>query len=335
MPGIIFRMTGLPCRLPARAAAVLGCVLAAFVSAHRAASSTAPSESPPPRTSAAQSANLELQPRQLEGLRMERVGAHSFPVEKQAVGSISFDEDPSIVQTESTLLTASANLELSNKELKRVQGLGEGNGIPQKELEQAIANAQSARAALKAAHDALRALGKSEDEIERMIAIGTIPGSPGSRVWALANVAESDSVAVRPGQPLSLTVMAYPGRTFSGTVSRVYTAVDPATHRVAVRAEIADPHRELRAGMLAEFLIRVRPSVQSVAIPANGAVREADGTTSVWVTVDGRHFAQRTVKTGARDAGWVQIVDGVQPGELIVTDGAVFLSNMLQAPPSD
>jgi cobalt-zinc-cadmium efflux system membrane fusion protein len=51
--------------------------------------------------------------------------------------------------------------------------------------------------------------------------------------------------------------------------------------------------------------------------------------------VDRRHFAQRTVKTGARDADWVQIVDGVQPGELIVSDGAVFLSNMLQAPPSD
>jgi hypothetical protein len=114
---------------------VLGCVLAAFVSAHRAASSTAPSEAPPPRASAAQSASLELGPRQLEGLRLERVGAHSFPVEKQAVGSISFDEDPSIVQAESTLLTASANLGLSNKELKRVQGLGEGNGIPQKELE--------------------------------------------------------------------------------------------------------------------------------------------------------------------------------------------------------
>jgi cobalt-zinc-cadmium efflux system membrane fusion protein len=154
-------------------------------------------------------------------------------------------------------------------------------------------------------------------------------------VWALANVAESDSVWVRPGQPLSLTVLAYPGRTFSGKVARVYAAVDPATHRVAMRAEIADPHGELRAGMLAEFTIRVSPAVQSLAIPANGAVRETDGTTSVWVTADRHHFAQRTVKTGARDADWVQILEGIQPGELIVTDGAVFLSNMLQAPPGD
>jgi cobalt-zinc-cadmium efflux system membrane fusion protein len=306
------------------------------VSIHLPAFSTAAPESPVPRASDVRATSLELQPGQLGGLRIEHVETHSFPIEKQAVGSISFDEDPAIVQAESTLLAASANLELSSKELRRVRNLGESNGIAQKDIEQAVANEQSARAALKAAHDALRALGKSDGEIARMIASGAIPSGTGTRqVWGVANVTESDSVWVRPGQPLSLTVMAYPGRTFSGTVSRVYAAVDPATHRVAVRAEIADPHRELHAGMLAEFAIRVSPSVQTAAIPANAAVREADGTTSVWVTVDRRHFAQRTVKTGARDADWVQIVDGVQPGELIVSDGAVFLSNMLQAPPSD
>lgn len=319
------------------AALATACVAAAFLSIDPAASSsTRPTESPSPRAPDARAASVSLEPGQLDALRIERVALHSFPTEKQAVGSISFDEDPAIVQSESTLLAASANLELSSKALKRVELLGEGNGIAQKEHEQAIATEQSARAALKAARDALRALGKSDSEIDRMLASGTIPNGSGShRVWGLANVAESDSVSVRPGQPLSLTVLAYPGRTFSGKVSRVYAAVDPATHRVAVRAEIADPHAELRAGMLAEFTIRVSPAAQSVAIPANGAVREADGTTTVWVTADRRNFAQRTVQTGARDAGWVQVLQGVQPGELVVTDGAVFLSNMLQAPPSD
>jgi len=140
---------------------------------------------------------------------------------------------------------------------------------------------------------------------------------------------------VRPGQAVSLTVLAFPGRTYSARVARVYAAVDPATHRVAVRVEIADPHAELRAGMLAEFSIRVAPALQTVAIPVNGAVREADGTTSVWVTEDRRHFFQRTVTTGERDGQWVQILTGARPGELIVSDGAVFLSNQLAAPPSD
>ena len=318
-------------------AVALGCLGAALVSMQLSASLTRSSlDAPPPRAPDAHPASLDLQPGQLAGLRIDRVTSHAFPLDKRAVGSVSFDEDPAIVQAESTLLTAAANLDLSSKELRRVRTLGQGNGIPQKELEQAIANEQSARAALKAAHDALRALGKSDAEIERIITRGMIPDDSRSRrKWALANVAESDSVSVRPGQPVSLTVMAYPGRTFSGRVSRVYAAVDSVTHRVAVRAEIADPHDELRAGMLAEFAIRVAPAVQSVAIPANGAVREADGSTSVWVTADRHHFAQRTVRTGERDAGWVQILAGVQPGELIVTDGAVFLSNLLQAPADD
>jgi cobalt-zinc-cadmium efflux system membrane fusion protein len=329
-------MPVLPDRLSASVVVALGCLVAALASIHHPASSTEPSEAAQSRLPDSRAATLDLASGQIDGLRIGRVETHLFSVEKHAVGSISFDEDPAIVQAEATVLTAAANLDSSAKELRRVRTLGEGNGIAPKELEQAVANEQSARAALRAARDALRALGKSDGEIAGMIAGGAIPNGSGShRVWAVANVAESDSVSVRPGQSLSLTVNAYPGRVFSGKVSRVYAAVDPTTHRVAVRAEIADPRRELRPGMLAEFAIRVSSAVESIAIPANGAVREGDGTTSVWVTVDRRHFTQRTVKTGARDADWVQIVDGVRPGELIVTDGAVFLSNMLQAPPSD
>jgi cobalt-zinc-cadmium efflux system membrane fusion protein len=75
--------------------------------------------------------------------------------------------------------------------------------------------------------------------------------------------------------------------------------------------------------------------VDATAIPANGVVREADGTMTVWVTTDRHHFVQKDVKVGLRKDGWVEILDGLRPGELAVTDGAVFLSNMLEAPPSD
>jgi len=64
-------------------------------------------------------------------------------------------------------------------------------------------------------------------------------------------------------------------------------------------------------------------------------VREADGTLTVWVTTDRHRFVQRIIRAGLRSAGQVQILDGLHQGELAVTDGAVFLSNMLQAPPTD
>jgi len=87
--------------------------------------------------------------------------------------------------------------------------------------------------------------------------------------------------------------------------------------------------------MLANFTIEVQRPVLSTAIPANGVVREADGTMTAWVTTDRQHFTQRVVRTGLRRDNQVQILGGVQQGELVVTDGAVFLSNMLEAPPTD
>jgi len=129
--------------------------------------------------------------------------------------------------------------------------------------------------------------------------------------------------------------MSYPNRVFTGRVSKIYETVDPNTHRVTIRSEIADPNNELHPGMLANFVIRVHDPVKTTALPANGVVREPDGAMTAWVTTDRRHFVQRVIKTGLRKDGQVQILGGLQPGELAVTDGAVFLSNMLEAPPSD
>jgi cobalt-zinc-cadmium efflux system membrane fusion protein len=58
-------------------------------------------------------------------------------------------------------------------------------------------------------------------------------------------------------------------------------------------------------------------------------VREGDGTETIWVTADRRHFTRRTVKIGEEYEGYRQILDGVAAGELVATEGALFLSNTL------
>jgi cobalt-zinc-cadmium efflux system membrane fusion protein len=58
-------------------------------------------------------------------------------------------------------------------------------------------------------------------------------------------------------------------------------------------------------------------------------VREGDGTMSVWVTADRRRFTRRTVTIGEQHDGYRQILEGVQVGELVATEGAIFLSNAL------
>jgi membrane fusion protein, heavy metal efflux system len=347
---------------------------------------------------------LELSPSQLRTIKIEPVGSYLFPVEKETVGNISFADDlsvqvfppyqgkiikalvelgdkvqkgqplytidsPDLIQAESTLIGAAGTFELTSKELARVKDLNGTNGVSERELEQATSDQQTAEGALKAARDAVRVFGKSEAEIDQIIASRKIdpalvvrspisgqitsfnappgllvqPGSPPapftvsdvSIKWMLANVVEADSPLFRVGQRVAVKVMAYPDRVFEGKVSKIYASVDPNTHRVVVRSEIRDLRNELRPGMLANFVIAVQKPVEATAIPANGVVREGDGTMTTWVTTDRRHFAQRVIKTGLQTNDCIQVVEGLQRGELVVSDGAVFLSNMLQAPPSD
>jgi cobalt-zinc-cadmium efflux system membrane fusion protein len=105
--------------------------------------------------------------------------------------------------------------------------------------------------------------------------------------------------------------------------------VDPATRRVLVRDEVSNPGHELRSGMFANFVIRTGAPARSPAVPQDGVVREGDGSMTIWVTTDRRHFVRRTVTIGLRHDGYAQILDGLKPGELVATEGALFLSNAL------
>jgi cobalt-zinc-cadmium efflux system membrane fusion protein len=153
--------------------------------------------------------------------------------------------------------------------------------------------------------------------------------------WMVANVLESDAPLYRLGQPIQASVMAYPGRLFQGAISRLGRSLDPNTHRIVVRCEIADARDELIPGMLANFAIQVQDPVKSLAIPVKGVVRNGDGSFAAWITTDRRRFSQRIVKLGEPLDGQYPVFSGLHRGELAITDGAVFVSNILYAPPTD
>jgi cobalt-zinc-cadmium efflux system membrane fusion protein len=124
---------------------------------------------------------------------------------------------------------------------------------------------------------------------------------------------------------------------FYGKVTKIGEMVDPNTRRVLVRSEVANEGHELKSGMFANFVISVGKPVRSPAVPLDGVVREGDGTMTVWVTADRRLFTRRTVKTGSQIPGrsigsdlrgYRQILEGVQAGELVASEGALFLSQV-------
>src|SRR5208282_18601 len=291
--------------------------------------------------------SVDLSDSQLASVKVEPVEDREFPVEKQAVGSIDFNEDmetqvftpyqgkiialfaavgddlkkgqtlftidsPDLLAAESTLIAAAGVLELTNHNLARLRELYKTLAVSQKDLEQGISDQQTAEGNLRAARDAVRIFGKSDAEIDRIVAervadptlivpspiTGRItartaapglfvqPGNPPppyvvadiDTMWMLANVTENDSPAFRVGQEVKVKLGAFPGRVFDGKITTIGAMVDPNTRRVLVRSEIKDPQHELRSGMFANFVIEVGPPIRSPAVPADGVVREGDGT---------------------------------------------------------
>jgi membrane fusion protein, heavy metal efflux system len=378
------------------AAAVFGAVWARLMvsspSVHAASTAERQSDSPDPPQS------VDLSEKQAGALKFGPIQSHDFEVVKTAVGTIDFDENmlvqvfsqypgkiirafynvgddvkqgdilftidsPDLLQAESTLLAAAGVLELQKKTLARVTGLLKAGGSAQKDVDQSTSDQQTAEGNFKAAKDAVRIFGKTDAEIDQVVASRKIdstlivpspisgrivtrnaapgfltqPGTPPppfqiadvSTMWMIANVIESDAPAYKLGQEVEVTVPAYPDKIFKGHVTNLGSMIDPNSHRQLVRSEIDDPEHLLRSGMFASFKIRVGAPVHSLAVPAAGIVREGDGTMSVWITSDHRRFTKRTVTVGIEQNGWGQIVDGLKPDDTVVTDGAVFLSNKL------
>jgi membrane fusion protein, heavy metal efflux system len=341
---------------------------------------------------------VELSDSQLAFVKVEPIEDRSFPVEKEAIGSIDFDQDmsvqvftpyqgriislygsigddvkkgqtlftidsPDLLQAESTLIAAAGVLELTSRSLARLRELYKTLAVSQRDVDQATSDHQTAEGNLRAGRDSVRLFGKTDAEIEKIItdrsadstlvvpspingritARNAAPGlfvQPGNApapytvsdinlMWMLANVTEADSPAFSLGQEVQVMLNAFPGRMFDGKITTIGASVDPNTRRVLVRSEIKDPQHELRAGMFANFVIRVAPPRRSPGIPSDGVVREGDGTMTVWVTADRRRFTKRVVKIGSLRDGYREILEGVQVGELVATEGALFLSNAL------
>src|SRR5215470_12979594 len=162
------------------------------------------------------------------------------------------------------------------------------------------------------------------DNTDPMFSVGDL-----SSMWLIANVAETDIPLIKVGQEVAVQVMAYPGETFRARITYIGASVDPAVRRLTVRAEISNPEGKLKPDMFASFRILTGVPTQSPAVPAGAIMREGDGTMTTWVTTDRRNLAKRTVKVGLRQDGFAQILDGLRAGELVVTESALFLGNIL------
>jgi cobalt-zinc-cadmium efflux system membrane fusion protein len=265
----------------------------------------------------------------------------------------------------SALNSARSRLNLAQIVEKRANDLYAGKAVPLKDWQQSqsdLTTAQndmrSAETALEAAHNRLRILGRSEEQISsfqetRQISADTpiyspIDGTvvqrkvgPGqfissgasdpvfvigdlSTVWLLAFVRETEASGVAVGQEITFSLLAMPGSQFKARIDYVAAAIDPATRRLLVRATIDNKDGLFKPEMFANVTIYSGGDHPSVGVPKQALIYEGERV-RLWVAHDDKSIELRNVQTGLTNGDLVEVKTNLKAGEKIVTRGSLFI----------
>ena len=146
-----------------------------------------------------------------------------------------------------------------------------------------------------------------------------------SKVWLVAYVRESEAPRSKTGQSVRFRVLAYPDRVFEARINHVAAALDPASRRLVARATIDNSDGLLKPEMFASVTILVNgDGPPTVAVPQEAIIREGDEA-RVWAAVEGPALEARRVRLGISNGRLVQILDGLNPGDKVVTRGTLFV----------
>ena len=240
---------------------------------------------------------------------------------------------------------AKVELDQASRERSRMESLFKDEAVPEKRLLAARAGEESARAEFAAAQGRLGQYGGSAGGIPlRTPVSGTIADvrvSPGAfaqegallfhiadrRVlWLELRIPESEAASLRAPSGATFHVDGVeqgfeiiPGE--NGRLIATGGAVDTTTRTVPVLFEFSQPDERLRIGMAAKAQVFVGAAREGVAVPA-AAVLDENGIATVFVMTGGESFERRPVRIGARDGDWVEIVDGLEAGQRVVSRGA-------------
>jgi len=237
-------------------------------------------------------------------------------------------------EEEAGIITARANLAQAQKDRDRWKTLADKGIAPRVQYEQAETALETARAALRAAQ------ARQGDRIIRAPFSGVVgltdvtPGTlinPGGRIATLDDISvirvdfpvpERYLGALRVGLPIVARAEAFPNTTFTGRIAMLDTRVDERTRAITARAEIPNPGGRIRPGMMMRVVIeqgrRMAPAAPEAAVQFEG-----DTAFAFRITGSGdKLIAQRTtVRRGANEGGYVEVLEGLKAGDRVVASG--------------
>ena len=267
-------------------------------------------------------------------------------------------DSPDITSAYSEFIKEASDLEFSTRAYELAKDLYETKALALKDLKLAENDLIKARAEFRRAKERLLSLRVPAAElnkplaeqkitarfemrspltgtvVERTVTPGqSVGGDPTqvlftvadlARLQVVADVYERDLDLVRVGQTATVSVEAYPGVGFPAAIAAVGDIVDVNTRTIKVRAWVNNESHKLKPEMFARLHIRVEEGSQFLTVPKE-AVLEIDGGQFVYVVQEPGRYKKQAVKVGPVSLERVRILEGLQPGQKIVTKGAVLI----------
>ncbi|UVT19720.1 MAG: efflux RND transporter periplasmic adaptor subunit [Nitrospira sp.] len=266
-------------------------------------------------------------------------------------------------QKKSDFLQAKTNHYVDKRNYVREEGLYKQQITSEKEFLDAKGRYEKSLAAFHAAHEALRLIGLSEEDInhidwsskkhplsyfplvsslngtviERTIALGELISPKDTAftvvdlatVWIILDVYEQNLAAVRVGANVEIMVDALPGETFKGAIVYLSDVMNPATRTVDARIEIPNSQRRLRPGMFARAAVILPGRGNDTLVAPLDALHQVNDKTVAFVENKPGTYEVRQVTVGRRSPPYGEIRSGLHEGEKIVTTGAFYLKSIL------
>jgi len=145
-----------------------------------------------------------------------------------------------------------------------------------------------------------------------------------TQLWVIADVAEADLPAIKIGTRATVTVRAYPAQPFEGEVTFIYPELRTETRTARVRIEVPNPDGRLKIDMYADVMFQAGANEgPAIAVPVSAVIDS--GTRQIVLVAKGEgRFEPRPVKLGRRGDGYVEVLEGLEKGDEVVT-AATFL----------
>jgi cobalt-zinc-cadmium efflux system membrane fusion protein len=253
---------------------------------------------------------------------------------------------------------------LAERNLSRTRDLFDHGAAPQKDLYSAEADDERAKSELERTAARLALYGGSTNSVDQTYYLKTqLAGvveeknvNPGqevradamlanaqqffsplfvvtdpTRLWIQLDATEQDLPHLKDGQQILIRTKTFPDLVFTGTIDRIGDSLDPATRTIKVRGHLDNPQRLLKAEMFVSADVPVNPGLISGADVSAKAVFFKGDKRFVFLEESPGRYERREVKVGPEHDGKILVLDGIQPGQRVVTEGCLLLDQVIEA----